>query len=133
LAEYEDREYRIISSAQGWESVDEVFFVQFRKDRAKAGIRTRLLLSADSRLVNPADPSLLREYKYIPDVYSFRSTIDIYKDKILVVSPELSALAVVIAIPAMTDIFGAIFEMMWDILPDEQGDAGKSTKEGLTS
>jgi hypothetical protein len=56
----------------------------------------------------------LREFKYLPPIYKFKSTIDIFGDRILIVSPELSSLAVVIAIPAMTDVFKTVFQVLWD-------------------
>jgi len=59
----------------------------------------------------------LRDYKYLDKKYSFKSTIDIYNDKILIVSSELSALAVVVALPPMVDVFKAIFEALWDSTP----------------
>lgn len=114
LDEYRGKTYRIISSARGWEKVDPDFFIQFRKDRAQAGIRTRLLLSADSVAINPTDPALLRDYRYLPADHAFNSTIDIFDDKILIVSPELSSLAVVIAIPAMVDVFRSVFDTLWE-------------------
>lgn len=116
LVEYKNKEYKIISSAVGWESLDPDFFIQYRKDRGKQNIRTKLILSGESKTINPTDPILLREWRYAPSKYDFKSTIDIYDDKILVVSPHLSSLAVVIAIPAMVDVFKSVFEMLWDFL-----------------
>lgn len=118
LMEYKGRSYRVISSAKEWQNIDPDFFIEFRKDRGAARIRTRLLLSADSREINPEDPTLLRDYRFLPEKYPFQSSIDIFDDKVLVVSPFLSSLAVVIAIPAMVDIFGSIFEMLWEVTPD---------------
>lgn len=115
LEEYKNRDYCIISSAKGWEGIDPKFFIQFRKDRGKAKIRTRLLLSADSEEINPTEPKLLRDFRYLPPKYSFRSTIDIFDDKILIVGPELTALAAVIEIPPMVDVFKSIFEALWDV------------------
>ena len=40
-----------------------------------------------------------------------------FDDKVLVVSPDLTALAVVIEIPVMVDIFKSIFEALWDATP----------------
>ena len=114
LVEYKSRDYRIISSAKGWEGIDPEFFIQYRKDRGRANIKTRLLLSADSKEINPGDPKLLRDYKYLGSKYKFSSSIDIYDDKILIVSPDLQALAVVLEIPPMVDVFKSIFEALWD-------------------
>lgn len=114
LDEYKNKEYQIIGSASDWEGIDEAYFVQYRKRRAKNNIKTRLLLSAGSAKVNPTDVKLLRSFKYLPDKCNFKSTIDIFDDKILIVSPQISSLALVVAIPAMIDIFKSIFEIMWD-------------------
>ncbi|MBM3261171.1 helix-turn-helix domain-containing protein [Candidatus Kaiserbacteria bacterium] len=120
LDEYRGREYRIIGSAPAWEGLDTEFFVQYRKDRGVRGIKTRLLLTAESADINPQDPTLLREYRYLPPAHAFKSTIDIFDDKILIVSPSLSALAIVVAVPAMTDIFSSMFEMLWEYAGDQE-------------
>ncbi len=114
LVDYKNKDYLIIGSAPAWEGLDEKFFVKYRKDRAKNKIKTKLILSADSKSVNPEEKELLREYKYLPAKYKFKSTVDIFEDKILVVSPELSSLAVVIAVPAMIDVFKSVFGVLWD-------------------
>ncbi len=114
LTTYKNKKYCIIGSLHGWEDIDPAFFIQFRKDRGRSNIKTRLLLTADSRKDNPPDPKLLREVRFLPERYEFKSTIDIYPDQILIVSPQLSALAVVIAIPAMVDIFKSIFALLWE-------------------
>lgn len=115
LSEYAGKSYRIIGNASAWEGIDNDFFVQFRKDRATRGIHTRLLLSARSKEINPTDVGLLREWHYLPSKYEFKSTIDIFDDKILIVSPELTSLAVVIATSVMTDVFKSTFDILWDM------------------
>lgn len=124
LEEYRDKEYRVIGSAPTWEGISAEFFKQYRKDRAARNIRTRLLLSEESRIMAIEGPGLLREFRYLPPKHSFKSTIDIFDDKILIVSPSLSALAVVIAIPAMTDVFSSIFEMLWEYANSPQVQGG---------
>lgn len=122
LDEYRARkskEYYIVSSAPTWKNIDSAFFEQYRHQRATVGIRTKLLLTADSRGVNPAAPDILRNYRYLPEQCNFKSTIDIHKDKVLIISPELNSLAVVIAIPAMVDVFSSIFEILWELTPPE--------------
>jgi sugar-specific transcriptional regulator TrmB len=117
LREYRGRSYAAMGNSNAWQGLDETFFVQFRKDRAAAGIRTRLLLSPDSRITSPKDKTLLREVKFVPKKYAFKSTIDIFDDKILIIGPNQTSLAVVIAVPDMVDIFKSTFELMWDLLP----------------
>ncbi len=119
LAQYKNKKYCIIGSLHGWEDIDPSFFKRFRVERGRANIKTRLLLTADSRTDNPPDPKLLRDVRYLPAKYNFKSTIDVYPDQILIVSPHLSSLAVVVAVPAMVDIFKSIFEVMWEMMGKE--------------
>lgn len=107
-----------ISNGLTWQNIDPEFFEQYRESRARLNIKTRLLLSADSKGVNPTAKDLLREFKYLPEQYKFKSTVNIFKDKVLVISPESSSLAVVIAVPAMVDIFKSMFEIIWDSFTD---------------
>ncbi len=114
LGEYKNKQYCAIGSTVAWQGLEPEFFTSFRKERAAAHIKTKILITEESRKINPDDPTLLREVCYLPEKYQFKSTIDIFKDKVLIVSPELSTLAVVIAIPAMVDVFQGMFDMIWD-------------------
>jgi predicted transcriptional regulator len=115
LDQYKGKQYCIIGSATEWQGLDEEYFIEYRRSRAAHKIKTRLLLAEATKEDNPDDPSLLRDVRWLGEKYTFKSTIDIFKDKVLIVSPELSSLAVVIAIPAMVDVFQAMFDMMWDV------------------
>lgn len=114
LREYRHRSYAAMGNSNAWQGLDPEFFIQFRKDRAAAGIHTRILLSHDSKETNPKENNLLREVKFLPQKYAFKSTIDIFDDKILIVSPDQTSLAVVIAVPAMVDIFRSTFDLVWE-------------------
>ncbi len=114
LSEYKNKSYRIIGNSNAWEGIEPDFFKDFRTKRGQKKISTKLLLTHDSQGLNPTKKELLREFKYLPAKYIFKSTIDIFDDKILIVSPELSCLAVVIAVPAMIDVFKIIFQLIWD-------------------
>jgi len=120
LDEYKNKEYYIIGNGQSWEDLEPDFFIQYRKNRGKYNIKTKLLLTSNFKIHNPVGEELKREWKFLPEKYRFQSTIDIFDDKILIVSPELSSLAVVIAVPAMTDIFKSVFGMLWEMLPEEK-------------
>lgn len=115
LDDYKNDEYCVIGSATTWINMDRDFFLDYRKRRAQRNIKVKLLLSSDSKTEEGQDdPSLLREYKYLPEKYNFKSTIDIYKDRVVIVGPDVKALAVIIAIPPMVDIFKIMFEYMWN-------------------
>lgn len=116
LSDYKNRNYRIIGNTNAWEGIEPDFFRDFRIKRGRENISTRLLLTHDSRGLNPTKKELLREFKYLSAKYNFKSTMDIFNDKILIVSPELSCLAVVIAVPAMVDVFKMVFGIIWDLV-----------------
>jgi hypothetical protein len=111
---YKGKSYSAIGSATAWEGIDPDFFQKFRFDRANAKIKTRILLSADSIKASPDDTKLLRDVRVLPKNHTFKSTMDIFDDKILVVNPDQTALAVVIEVPSMVDIFKEMFEMLWE-------------------
>lgn len=119
IHEYHNRSYCIIGNSNAWQSIDPDFFIRFRQDRAHANIRTRILLTADSTDTSPTDPNLLRAIRFLPKQYQFASTIDIFDDKILIVNPSQTALAVVIAVPAMVDVFRVLFQALWEMVPSE--------------
>ena len=117
LSEYRDKSYYIIGNTNAFIGLDTDFVIDFRKKRAQRNIRTKLILSHDSKSsVGQDDPSLLREFKYLSEKYSFKSTIDIYDDKILIIGPDVKAMAVVIAVPPMVDVFRSVFEVIWESL-----------------
>jgi sugar-specific transcriptional regulator TrmB len=114
LVEYKNKEYRAIGNATAWQGLDPEFFIEYRKRRAAANIKTKILITEESKESSPTDSSLKREVKLLPEKHTFKSTIDIFNDKILIVSPELSSLAIVIAVPAMVDVFQCMFDMLWE-------------------
>jgi len=120
LADYKNKKYRVVGNASEWENIDPEFFTYYRKNRVKSNIKTKLLLSADSKEDNLMNKKLLREIKYLPEKYKFKSSMNIFDDKVLIVSPYISSLAVVIAVPAMVDIFKSMFEIIWDGIEDKK-------------
>ena len=117
LREYHRRSYIVMSNGETWKNLDQEYFRQFRKDRNRAGITTQILLTADCRGIAQTNPSPLREIKFLPEQYQFKSSIDIFDDQVLIVGPEQSSLAVVIAVPTMVDIFKSTFTMLWNATP----------------
>lgn len=120
LEEYKNKSYRIIGNGQDWEVLDPEFFIKFRKDRGAAKIRTRLLLDSRFAMQNPEEKYLLRTWKFLPEEYMLNGVIDIFDDKVLIVSTELRSLAVVLAVPAMVGIFKTMFDVIWDGIPGER-------------
>lgn len=108
------KEHRAIGNDIHWESIDPEFFKWYRRQRSRLGIKVRLLLSYSSKKSFDFKPIPHRTMKLLPPNYDFKTNIDIFDNKILVIGPDLSSLAVVIEIPAMTDVFKSIFEILWE-------------------
>ena len=119
LERYRGGSYYVIGDTEAWESFDPDFFQQFRYDRAKNKIKAKLLLTHKSAKLFPKDSDLLVELKYLPQTREFKSAMNIFPDQILVVSPDLASLAVVIEIPAMTDVFRSMWEIVWDSVEEK--------------
>ncbi|MDB5258935.1 MAG: TrmB family transcriptional regulator [Candidatus Taylorbacteria bacterium] len=118
LDEYRNREYYSIGNSITWLDVDKEFFTDFREKRAARNISVKLLLSHNSQDKQAnTSPHLLRQFKYLPEKHPFKSTIEIFDDKIVIFGPETKALAVVIAIPPMVDVFRSVFQILWETLP----------------
>ncbi len=120
LERYRGKTFRIISNNEQWENFDGSFLHDYLYDRAKANIKTKLLLTENSKPFSSQDPKLKREVKFLPPQWRFDSTINIYPESISVVAPTKNGLAVVIDIPVMADVFQTVFDMLWEFIPEQQ-------------
>lgn len=121
LEDYKNKvytEHRAIGNDIHWESIDPEFFKDYRKKRSKLGIKVRLILSYDSKQSFDFKPIPQRSMKLLPQNYDFKTNIDIFEDKILVIGPDLNSIAVLIEIPTMTDVFKSVFEILWQFIPE---------------
>lgn len=109
-----NKEYYVISNDLSWENIDPDFFIKFRRERANAGIKIKLMLSNDSEKSVDIDKTLGREIKYLPDKYKLDCSIEILNDKVTIISHELKSIAVIIVIPPMVTAFKTIFKIIWD-------------------
>jgi len=127
LREYKGKSYDIMGNSNVWEGLDTAYFKKFRVKRGQNRINTRLLVTADSLGVSPTDPRLLRDVRYLPEKYTFKSTMDIFDDKVLIIGSQQTSVAVVIAVPSMVDIFKSNSCAYTDFTAD--GDSGSNEKK----
>jgi HTH-type transcriptional regulator, sugar sensing transcriptional regulator len=122
LDEYKNKSYSIIGDVSAWEKGDAEFLYKYRKARSRAKVKTKSLVTYTSKsLLNPEEFSRqLREVKYLPKKYSFDCTMGIFDDKISIVSPNLNSIAVIISIPEMVSIFKSMFEIIWEMTPENE-------------
>lgn len=113
------KEYCVIGNTATWVQYTEPHsgIPEYWKQRAKAGVHTRLILTHESQKLNLPSGQLLRTIRYLPPQYRYGSSLDIFEDKVLIVGEKLASLGVVIEIPAMIGVFQTIFEILWDSLP----------------
>ncbi len=112
-----ERAYCSMGDTPSWlKAFPEGMARDFWSARASAGIRTRVLITENSRSINPEDPTLLREYRVLPDRYPMLGAIDVFSDQVSIISPELRSLAVVIQVPVMAMMFQSVFDMVWDMV-----------------
>lgn len=115
LQQYKNKSYRIIGTERDWSRLSPSFLKEVHHLLKDLHIHTRMIFSSDTPKISTKETkTALREVKYLPKQYAFRSTIDIFDDRILIVSPELQSVAVLISIPAMRDVFDAVFQILWD-------------------
>jgi sugar-specific transcriptional regulator TrmB len=114
LREIAGKEYWIIGTEAGWSRVDPAFLKRIHQLLASSKIKTKIIFAADTPRLQTIQPDKMRQTRYLPKGYSFQSTIDIFPDSIFIATPHLEALGVVIAIPAMIDVFRVIFKLLWE-------------------
>lgn len=115
LKKYE--QWRALASIEDWLPVDQYFLQHFRIKLDENGIDTRIIFKKSGLQYEPGNLKN-RHIKIIPDSYTFRSSIDILNDKILIMNPHLSVLGIVIEGEAMVDVFIDMFDLLWDTLPE---------------
>lgn len=112
---YKGKKLEVVGDNHYWESMlGEDFVLKFRKEKAKNKIKTRLIATGQSEDFVKTNKKLLLDVKYLPKQYFFKTAFHIFPDQILVSTPHKTSVAVLIAVPAMTDVFKNIFEALWD-------------------
>lgn len=116
LSEY--KEWRAIASIEDWLPVDKEFLQDFRNKLDENKIHTRVIFKKSGLAFEPTGLEY-REVKTIPDSYSFRSSLDILEDKILIMNPHMSVLGLVIEGEALVDVFIDMFDLLWSSIESQ--------------
>ncbi len=112
------KEWRAIASIEDWLPVDAEFLQGFRSKLDEKGINTRVIFKKEG-LKYETEKMENRHVKVVPDSYRFKSSIDILDDKILIMNPHQTALGLVVESKVLVDIFLDVFDMLWEMLPEE--------------
>ena len=112
------KEYLIIASEKDWLSMGKDFFEEFKLNRAKANIKTRLILedSLEARKRKTKSHQTFSEVKLLPAefFYKFTSGIYIFKNKVIFTSYTKDIVSVVIENKNIAALHKAMFEFMWN-------------------
>lgn len=112
-----------IGSETEWITLDPEFFNTFKKERAKAGIKVRLILedspAAHERIKSRQETNA--EIKLIPKHFPWQPTggVHIFPDKIILDSYTKDVSAVEIVSQNLANTFKMMFEFMWSNLPSQ--------------
>lgn len=108
--------WKAIASIEDWLPVDKEFLQDFRQKLDDRGIDTRIIMK-ESGLAYEPKGFKHRTVRATPPTYTFRSSIDILDDKLLIMNPDLNVLGLVIEIESVHNIFNDVFDLLWGILP----------------
>lgn len=118
LKEYAGKSYDIIGNTQTFLNWDPIFFDEYRRKRARARIKTRLILTQEDESIAQKmhEKELLNQIRFFPKKYTYRELIRIYPDKVLFLSTKQTGFGIVIESPEFVDSFKKIFAFMWETL-----------------
>ncbi len=111
-------EWRALASIDDWLPVDREFLQDFRRKLDERKVVTRVIMKSSGLQFEPAGLQH-RVVKTVPDSYTFKSSIDILDNKILVMNPHMSVLGLVIESETLIDVFRDMFDMLWTSLPEQ--------------
>lgn len=115
------KSYDIVAAEEYWLSMDEKFFADFKKLRADAGIKTRLILDNSQTSLDrkAAEEQTNSEVKILPPAMStwkFSAGTYIFEDKVIFIAYKKELIAVEIISQEITSLLKMMFEFIWQFL-----------------
>jgi len=111
------RGYDIISAEGHWLQLDARFFERFKKRRAQAGIRTRMIVERSEQGVRRKrqERATLSDVKVLPPAFSmpFTSGCYIFSESVIFVAYRREHVAVEILSPEITSMMKMLFNFLW--------------------
>lgn len=113
--------YDIIASEEEWLSMDPAFFEEFKKERAQAGIHTRLILenspTAQERKAHA--PETDSEVKIVPEGLPWKLSAGcyIFQDRVIFIAYKQERVACEIHSKEIASLQHLVFEFLWKSMP----------------
>ena len=118
------KEYLIIASESAWLHMDEKWFAEFKKRRAAAKIKTRLILedSPEARQRQEEAGKTFSEVKILPKdfIYEMGSGVYIFREKVIFLEYKKDLIAVEVQSKGIANMQRMMFEMVWKELDDKK-------------
>jgi len=113
--------YDIVAAEGHWLKMDEKFLEDFKKRRAQAGIKTRLILdNSEAAFERKADEEKTNsEVKILPPAmagFKISAGTYIFKDKVIFIAYKKELIAVEIISEEISSLQKMMFELMWQFL-----------------
>ncbi|HBF67065.1 MAG TPA: hypothetical protein DDW36_01410 [Candidatus Magasanikbacteria bacterium] len=118
LEDYKGKSYDVIGNTETFLAWDPEFFDEYRRLRARANIKTRLILTQEkASLAQKTHEKILKnEIRFFPKQYRYDNLIRIYPDKVLFLSTKETNIGILIESGEFVDSFKKMFEFMWGVL-----------------
>ena len=112
--------YDVISNSTQWYAADPKFFEDFVVRRAKAGIKTRLLLqdSPTAREEKRQEKQSLRSIKFLSPQSDFEVNLVVTPHKVFVHQQIEPIMAIVIETKSIVHLHQKMFELIWNSIPE---------------
>lgn len=114
-------DYLIISDQKRWYEIDEKFFEDFSRRRAKLPINIRMLLvdSDVARLWKEREKMLNIKVKFLPQGTALSTNLVIIPERVVVQQLTPPIFAMVIENQSTIQMFQQMFEILWKSIPEE--------------
>lgn len=116
LDEYRGKTYLELGNRAVWDDLGSEFFQTFPEARTLHNVKTNHLMTAGAKITETKGMKV----KYLPKKYSFDCVVNIFAERILIISPKFTSVAIVITLPVVASLFETMFEMLWDLVPEKK-------------
>ncbi len=114
-----DEDYMVIGDSDRWFSLDEEYYRDFIKQKAKLNVHTRILLKKTPGASEYKNSSKLydEKIKLIPSSITFNSDITITSQKTIIQQLQTPTSAMVIENQSIAQMHKEIFDLLWNMIP----------------
>jgi HTH-type transcriptional regulator, sugar sensing transcriptional regulator len=112
-------DYMVIDENDRWLSIDEEYYLNYIKQKAKLNLNCRLLLkdSPNTRKYKNQAVNYNEKIKFLPSSVTFNSDIIITSQKTIIQQLQIPTSAMVIENKSIAQMHKEIFDLLWNMIP----------------